>query len=385
MLKQNQIHNFNAGPSALTPDIRAKISTAIESIDGGPGILELSHRSKTFDQIIEQAKQHIECLYELPSTHEVLFLQGGASLQFAMLPYNLGTRGGFVTTGEWSRRAFAEACLLQTNEAQAPLEIHSEEAQGFCAVPKKVQIDLAINKHHDSDSVSKLDYLHVTSNNTIFGTQYNELPILVNQADEAQINPGFVIDASSDLFSKKVDWSKVDLLYGGAQKNAGPAGVTIVIGRRSILRSVPQHPFCPKILAYQTHAEKGSLYHTPNTLGIYAVGAVAEWLCLEGGLDMIAERSHTRAQKIYDIIDHYSLYEGHAQKDSRSLMNLTFRTTIPEAEQDLLVQAQELNIYGLKGHRSVGGLRASLYNAVADESIDILADLLTKTAQKFGA
>ena len=378
MFNQTQIHNFNAGPSALAPSVRTELSQAIHSIGGGPGILELSHRSQAFDRIIDDARHQISRLYEVPDSHEVLFFQSGASLQFAMVPYNLGTFGGYVTTGEWSRRALAEAHLIKIREQEAPVELYSEEANGFCAVPSQIKMT-------NYSTSPQLNYIHLTSNNTIYGTQYHKLPSLLGLNGRELPHDGFVIDASSDLFSKKIDWSKVSILYGGAQKNAGPSGVTLVIARKEISRSAARHPFCPKILAYRTHAEKGSLYHTPNTLGIFAIGAVARWLNQQGGLTFIAEKSLKRAQLIYQIIDDSDLYQGHADSASRSLMNLTFRTTIKEAESDLLEQAKLLNIYGLKGHRSVGGLRASLYNAVSDNSIKVLADLLSKTAKKFGA
>lgn len=379
MLNKTRIHNFNAGPSALPPNVRREILKAIDSIEAGPGILELSHRSQAFDTIITEARKQIELLYEVPDSHEVLFLQGGASLQFAMVPYNLGTKGAYLTTGEWSRRALAEANLLKLNMQEAPIELHSEEKRGFCAVPHHIDMS-----DHSSD-LADLSYIHLTSNNTIYGTQYSKLPTLLKKDGQTLSCNNFVIDASSDLFSRKVDWSKVGLLYGGAQKNAGPSGVTLVIARKEILRSEAIHPFCPKILAYRTHAEKDSLYHTPNTLGIFAVGAVASWLNQQGGLSFIADRTVERANIIYEIIDRSELYQGHANQSSRSLMNITFRTNVKVAEEYLLEQAKELNIYGLKGHRSVGGLRASLYNAVSDESIEVLADLLDKTARKFGA
>ena len=376
---KNEFDNFNAGPSALPPQVRRSIQHAIDEVEGGVGILEMSHRSPQFSRIIEGAKERIRSLYQLPDTHDVLFLQGGASLQFAMIPFNLGSHGGFLTTGEWSKRAFAEAERLAVDGQKLPVELWSDEQGGFTKTPHRVKF---------TEQASELSYLHLTSNNTIYGTQYRELPRIdpadpesSDQVSSTSIGNRLVIDASSDLFSRRLDWSRILLLYAGAQKNAGPAGVTIVIGRREVLHASSVHPYCPKILSYRTHTEKGSLYHTPNTLGIYAVGEVARWVEQQGGLDAIEQRATQRANEVYRVIDHYpDVFEGHATKSARSIMNITFKARRPEIEQTFLARASELNMIGLKGHRSVGGLRASLYNAVSDESVQRLIQLIEEVA-----
>jgi phosphoserine aminotransferase len=371
MFHQSKVHNFNAGPSTLPREVRRNIVEAIESLNGGPGILELSHRSSTFFEIVEQAKAEISLLYQLPDTHDVLFLQGGASLQFAMIPYNLGTRGGFITTGEWSKRAFAEAKRLVSKSDEQPIELHSEASRGFRTIPQRVSL---------LTSGQPLQYIHLTSNNTIFGTQYLTLPEFEHTP---KIRPPLVVDASSDLFSRAVDWSRVDLLYGGAQKNAGPAGVTVVIGRKNLLRRPAVQALCPKILEYRTHAEKNSLYHTPNTLGIFGVGEVAKWVNQRGGVSAMNERAMTRAAQLYQIIDESKAYIGHADTCARSQMNITFRGRSPDIEARLLAKATQLNMFGLKGHRNVGGLRASLYNAIPEESVLHLYSLLKEIDQEF--
>ena len=370
MDSRDLLHNYNAGPSALPSEVKVKVVEAIEGIDGGPGILELSHRSASFDRVIDGAREVIRRLYRLPETHEVLFLQGGASLQFAMIALNLGTRGGFLTTGEWSRRALAEARKVAEDKADKPVELYSCEPL-FTDVPTQL-------RPQDRDGQA-LDYIHLTSNNTIYGTQYKALP---QRADGKESLPPFIVDASSDIFSREIDWSKVDLLYAGAQKNAGPSGVTIVIGRRELLRSPPRSARCPKILSYQTHAEKGSLYHTPNTLGIFAVAEVGRWVEARGGIEVMQRRSNERSQKLYQIIDKHEVYRGHASAEARSKMNVTFTVAEPRIESKLLQRASELNMWGLKGHRSVGGLRASLYNAVSDTSVELLCRLLENIARE---
>ena len=352
--------------------MRESIKRAIDGLEGGPGILEMSHRSSQFDQVINEASAAIRRVYELPETHEILFLQGGASLQFAMIPFNLGTHGGYLTTGEWSERALEEAKGLVHDTKAQPLELTSA-APHFDHTPRHIP--------QMGREVLSLDYLHLTSNNTIYGTQYHELPLIEGLSREER-TPGFVVDASSDIFSRPIDWSRVDLLYAGAQKNAGPSGVSLVIAHKEITRRPPKHPFCPKILAYQTHAEKGSLYHTPNTLGVYAVGEVAKWVESMGGVKLMSERAQKRSNRIYDLIDRYDLYRGHAHHGSRSMMNITFHVTDPKAESRLLELASQRSMWGLRGHRSVGGLRASLYNAVPDVSIDRLCELLEEVGEE---
>ena len=373
-VREDQFDNFNPGPAALPSDVITAVQVALKGIEGGPGILELSHRSPAFDSIIQRARAQITRLYQLPDTHEILFLQGGASLQFAMLGLNRGVRGGFITTGEWSRRALAEAKVLSEPLTEGPVELWSSEAEGFREVPQS-PILLSADE-------SELDYIHVTSNNTIYGTQYRSFPVVrrpseAAPAERCTADIPLIIDASSDIFSRPLDWSRVGLLYAGAQKNAGPSGVTLVIGRKDWLYADPVIEYCPKILRYRTHAEKSSLYHTPNTLGIFTVGEVAKWVTERGGIEAMQSRSERRAHDLYQVIDAYpDVFRGHAATSARSQMNITFRGTSEEIEQTLLTKAQEAQMIGLKGHRSVGGLRASLYNAVSDESASRLVNLV---------
>ena len=365
-------HNFNAGPSALPFAVKESIHKAIDEIAGGPGILELSHRSRDFEYIIEGARESIKNLYQLPDSHEVLFLQGGASLQFAMIPLNLGSNVGFVTTGVWSERAFAEAQRLTYSQETCPVEI-STASPSFDRVFREIT--------DPKGQVFDRDYIHITSNNTIYGTQYSALPTASMEGDTRALS-NLVIDASSDIFSRPIDWSRVALLYAGAQKNAGPSGVTIVIVRKEISRAAPRHPLCPKIMAYSTHAEKKSLYHTPNTLGVFAVGEVAKWVESLGGIEVMKQRSEKRSQRLYDLIDRYEVYQGHAQQASRSMMNITFRVNDVLLEAEFLKRAKARSMWGLKGHRSVGGLRASMYNAVQDHSVDRLCELLEEIGEE---
>ena len=373
-MREDQFDNFNPGPAALPSDVITAVQVALKGIEGGPGILELSHRSSAFDGVIQRARTQITHLYQLPDTHEILFLQGGASLQFAMLGLNRGVHGGFVTTGEWSRRALAEANVLSSTQPEMPVELWSSEAGGFREVP---QSPLSLNAEE-----SDLDYIHITSNNTIYGTQYRSLPS-IHRSNGLADTP-LIIDASSDIFSRPLDWSRIGLLYAGAQKNAGPSGVTLVIGRKDWLRADPVVEHCPKILRYRTHAEKNSLYHTPNTLGIFTIGEVAKWVTERGGVEAMQSRSEKRAHSLYHVIDNYpDVFKGHAAVPARSLMNITFRGMSEEIEQTLLGRAQEARMIGLKGHRSVGGLRASLYNAVSDESVDRLVRLVDTVGRQY--
>ena len=377
-MSEDHIDNFNPGPAALPPEVITAIQDALIGIEGGPGILELSHRSAAFDNIIQRARTQISDLYHLPDSHEVLFLQGGASLQFAMLAMNLGVRGGFITTGEWSRRALAEARTLSSARDESPVELWSGEAEAFREIPRS---PISLNPVD-----SMLDYIHMTSNNTIYGTQYHDLPeiTVLSEGNAQAVDTPLIIDASSDIFSRPLDWSRIGLLYAGAQKNAGPSGVTLVIGRKDWLRADPIFDHCPKILRYRTHAEKGSLYHTPNTLGIFAVGEVAKWVAQRGGVEAMQSRSQKRAQDLYQVIDAYpDVYQGHADVSARSLMNITFRGTRNEIEQTLLSRAQDAHMVGLKGHRSVGGLRASLYNAVSDKSVSRLVNLVDDVGRQY--
>ena len=346
--------NFNAGPTALPLEVLQRVQKDLVDFGGmGASLLEMSHRGAAFGEVIERAKASIADLYGLPDTHEVMFLQGGASLQFAMVPLNLGVGGTYLDTGTWSQRAIAEA-----NTVGHARVLWSDVENGFRRVPEL----------HELSGVDPASpYLHLTTNNTIYGTQYHYRP---------EVGLPLIADMSSDFISRPVDISAYDLVYAGAQKNAGPSGVVIVIGRKDLVRTFRGEETVPKILRYQTHAEKGSMYHTPNTFGVWVVGLVAEWVAARGGLTAMAAQNEAKAMALYQTIDEHPLLEGHADPASRSRMNVTFRARTPEHETRLLARAAARGVMGLKGHRSVGGLRASIYNAVPRASVDALIELI---------
>ncbi|MEZ4434813.1 MAG: 3-phosphoserine/phosphohydroxythreonine transaminase [bacterium] len=347
-------HNFNAGPAALPLSVLQTVQHNLLDHEGlGLSILEMSHRTPPFEAIAAQAAATIGQLLGMPDTHEVLFLQGGASLQFAMVPMNLGEGGAYVDTGTWSSKAYAEARTLGRAH-----QIWTDEKNGYRRVPGP---DEALDVPGDAP------YLHYTTNNTIYGTQYHHLP---------RTDARLVADLSSDFLSRPVDVARHALLYAGAQKNAGPAGVTVVIGHKDVTRGFAGRSDVPKILRYKTQAENDSMYNTPNTFGIYVTGLVAEWVRKEGGLTAMAELAEQKAKLLYDLIDDHPLYRGHAESHSRSRMNVTFRMQDETQEKALLKAAEARGIIGLKGHRSVGGLRASIYNAVPLQSVEALAALM---------
>lgn len=347
-------HNFNAGPAALPLSVLETVQSNLLDHEGlGLSLLEMSHRTPPFEAIIARAAETIGALYGMPDTHEVLFLQGGASMQFAMVPYNLGDGGAYVDTGTWSTKAFTEALNIG-----AAHQIWTGKPGGYRAVPGAGEA---------LDVPAGAPYLHYTSNNTIYGTQYHHRP-----AADARL----VCDMSSDFLSRPIDIAAYDVIYAGAQKNAGPAGVTIVIVHRDKSRQFGGLSSAPRILRYKTQADKDSMFNTPNTFGIYMVGLVAEWVRDNGGLDAMAKRAAAKAERLYAFIDEHPRYTGHAEPGSRSHMNVTFRSESPEQDKAIVAAAAEAGIIGIKGHRSVGGLRASIYNAVSMTSVDALIDFL---------
>ena len=348
-------HNFNAGPAALPFSVLKTVHSELLDFEGaGLSLMEMSHRSHEFDQVIEGAKAALTALYDIPDTHEVMFMQGGASLQFAMIPLNLGAGGAYINTGTWSTRAVAEAKTIGMAH-----EIWSGKDGGFRRIP--TADDLVVP--------AGATYLHYTSNNTIYGTQFQTRPTS---------NLPLICDMSSDFISRPVDVSAYDLIYAGAQKNAGPSGVTIVIIKKSISRVFSGDPKTPKIMRYVTQAEKGSMYNTPNTFGIWIIKLVAEWVLSKGGLGAIHTENQEKAQMLYDVIDAHPRCTGHGERAGRSLMNVTFRMDSEEREKAFLALCTEQNMIGLKGHRSVGGLRASIYNAVPKESAAKLCQALSE-------
>ncbi len=356
-----RVYNFGAGPSALPLEVLQEAQKELLDFKGaGLSIMEASHRSKLYEAEHNGAIENIRKLYEVPNDYDILLLQGGASLQFAMVPLNLslGNKVQYVNTGSWSTKAIKEANIQNLN-----VEIvASSKESGFDRIPQNINF---------SDDA---DYAYITSNNTIYGTQYKEFPLT---------KAPLVVDASSDLFSYPIDWSRVDLLFAGAQKNAGPSGVTIVIIKKDLLNRVGEG--VPTILRYKTHADNNSLFNTPPTFGIYLLGLVMKWIDKQGGIKEIQKRNEQKAKLLYDAIDSSDgFYVGHAKKDSRSLMNVSFNIKDKDANLEaLLIKEAEANdMIGLKGHRSIGGLRASIYNAMSIDGVQALVDLMQDFANR---
>lgn len=336
-------YNFNAGPSALPLEVLKKAQEELVDFQNtGMSLMELSHRSKEYDAVHAEAEQLLRELMDIPENYEVLFLQGGASLQFAMIPMNFlgkGQVGNYVLTGSWSEKALKEGKLLGKTFIGA-----SAKEGNYRSIPAASEI-----KTNENDA-----YLHITSNNTIYGTQWKDYP---------KLNCDLIADMSSDILSRPVDVSQFAMIYAGAQKNLGPSGVTVAIVRKDLLERTPEH--VPTMLRYDTHAKSNSLYNTPPTFGIYMLRNVLQWLKAQGGATEIAKRNEEKAQVIYDAIDNSGgFYSGHAEKEARSLMNITFTLPTEELTKEFLATAKAKGFVGLGGHRSIGGCRASTYNAV---------------------
>ena len=364
MSTTKRAYNFNAGPSALPLSALQKAQAELLDFQGaGMSILEMSHRGKEYEAVHNQAIALLRELMSIPEDYEVLFLQGGASLQFAMIPMNFlpaGKRAAYVTTGAWSEKALAEAKKLgDAYEAASTKETN----HNFIPAPG------------DWKTAADDAYVHITSNNTIFGTQWKTFPDTGNVP--------LIADMSSDILSRPFDVSKFSLIYAGAQKNLGPAGVTLVIVKKSFLATA--NPALPTMLRYGTFAKENSLYNTPPTFGIYLMDLVLAWVKEQGGLAAITRRNEEKAALIYDVIDaSHGFYKGHAQPAARSLMNITFRLANEELEKKFLAEAKQAGFVGLAGHRSVGGCRASAYNAVPLEACQALKDLMVKFQRENG-
>ena len=353
--------NFNAGPSALPLEVLQKAQAELVDFQGtGMSVMELSHRSATFEAVHNEAIARLRKLFEIPENYEVLFLQGGASLQFTMIPMNFlqeGQKASYIQTGAWSEKAFKEAKFFGT-----PVEAASTKENNYKNIPAISDISI------DPEAA----YVHLTSNNTIFGTQWKTFPTTGDIP--------LIADMSSDILSKKVDVSNFAMIYAGAQKNLGPSGVTVVIARKDLLETANTN--IPTMLQYATHVKNNSLYNTPPTFGIYMLGEVLKWVEEQGGLDVIEKCNEEKAKYIYDAIDNSNgFYYGHATEDSRSLMNITFRVADEALEKKFLAETKEAGFVGLNGHRSVGGCRASAYNAVPVEACLALADFMVKFQQ----
>lgn len=355
-------YNFNAGPSALPLEVLERAQQQLVNFrDSGMSIMEMSHRSAIFDEVHNEAIALLKKLYAIPENYEVLFLQGGASLQFTMIPMNFlqaDQKASYVLSGSWAEKAFKEAKLFGT-----PVEAASTKENQYRSIPALANI------HFNEEDA----YVHITSNNTIYGTQWKEYPVTGNVP--------LVADMSSDILSKPIDISKFGLIYAGAQKNLGPSGVTVVIIRKDLLEK--ENKNIPTMLKYTTHADSNSLYNTPPTFGIYMLGEVLKWVESKGGVAEIAKHNEVKAKVIYDAIDNSNgFYKGHATPESRSLMNITFRVADEELEKQFLAEAKAAGFIGLNGHRSVGGCRASTYNAVPLEACEALRDFMVAFQQK---
>ena len=350
-----RIYNFSAGPAVLPLPVLEQAQRDLVALPGvGMSVLEISHRSKVFDEIIQGAEADMRKLAGIPDNYQILFLQGGASLQFSMVPMNLLPAGGkadYIVTGSWSKKAVKEAQRIGTVNIAA-----TTEGENFTRTPRQDELKL------DPDAA----YVHMTTNETIHGVEYNYDP------DTGDVP--LVTDASSDIFSVPMNVGMYAMIYAGAQKNLAPAGVTLVIMREDMLGRSPAG--LHTMLDYNTHAKEKSLYNTPPVFAIYVMRLVLAWLLEQGGLEAVGRRNEEKAQLLYDAIDATEFYRAHAAKDSRSLMNVTFRLPSEELEKQFVAEATKAGLNGLKGHRSVGGIRASIYNAFPREGVGALVSFM---------
>ncbi len=358
----HRVHNFNPGPAALPLPVLEQVQAEMLDFRGtGMSILEISHRSKAFEEVLGDAITRLKRLLRINDEFHVLFIQGGASLQFAMVPMNLalpGKKVSYIDTGYWSSRAIKEARQLG-KAVEIPA---SSQDKDYTYIPTGFSLD------------PDTSYLHITSNNTIKGTQWKEFP---------KAEAPLVSDMSSDFLSRPFDVRPFGLIYAGAQKNLGPAGCAVVLIRQDMLSRVPKD--LPTMLKYTTYTENNSLYNTPPCFVIYVIDLMLKWLEETiGGLENMARINEEKARMIYDVIDRTGFFRGTAQKESRSLMNITFRLASEDLEKKFLDEAKKNGLEGLKGHRSVGGCRASIYNAVSLESVRALVSFMEDFEKRFG-
>lgn len=355
----SKVHNFSAGPGILPAEVLKQAAEACINFDGlNLSLLEISHRSKNFEKVMDEARALVKQLFEVGDEYEVLYLGGGASMQFAMVPYNLMRTDGYaayVNTGVWASKAIKEAKLI--GDAKV---IASSEDKNFNYIPKGYEIP------------KDADYLHITSNNTIFGTQIKEFP-------KSPIP--VVCDMSSDIFSKKVDAKQFDLIYAGAQKNMGPAGSTMIMVKKSALGKTGRKML--SMLDYQVHIKGGSMYNTPPVFPIYVTLLTMQWLKKNGGISWIEKVNQQKSDALYNEIDRNSLFYGTTAVEDRSQMNVCFLMKKPELEPEFDKFWKDAGISGIRGHRDVGGYRASLYNALPLESVNVLVDVMKAFEQKF--
>jgi len=358
-----RIFNFSAGPAVLPVPVLEEAQRDMLSLPGvGMSVMEISHRSKTFDEIINRTEASLRDLLKIPSNYHILFLQGGASLQFSMVPMNFLPADGsadYILTGSWGKKALKEAKKVGAVNVAATMA-----DGGFTRVPSRDEISL--NPH--------AAYVHITSNETIEGVQWKREP---NVGDVP-----LVVDSSSDILSRELDVNKYALIYAGAQKNMGPSGVTLVILRDDLLQRIPEN--LATMLDYGIHVQNKSLYNTPNTWGIYIMDLVCKWLQDQGGLAGMEKLNDEKAQLLYDAIDATDFYRGHADVDCRSTMNVTWRLPAEELEKKFVSEATSQGLDGLKGHRSVGGIRASIYNAFPRAGVEALVSFMKDFERRNG-
>lgn len=354
-----RVFNFNPGPATLPFSVIQNASQAVLEYDNqGMSLIEMSHRSKQYEKINAEAEADMKAIMGLDDNYRVLFMGGGASLQFSMIPMNFLTEGktaDYINTGEWATRAIKEAKKIGNINVVA-----SSEDRKFAYIPKNVSF------------TKDAAYAHITTNNTIYGTQWQYIP----EVGDVPL----VADMSSDILSKRIDFKKFSLIYAGAQKNLGPSGVTVAVIKKDLLNGIPEN--LPITLNYKTHEKNNSLYNTPPVFPVYVVGQVLKWILEQGGLEAIEKVNRAKADLLYGTLDSLNdFYSPNVDKDSRSWMNITFRLKNEELEAKFISEAKENDLIGLKGHRSAGGIRASTYNALPLEGVERLVDFMKKFKQ----
>lgn len=357
MSNYNRVYNFSAGPSVLPVEVLEQVQKDLLNYEGsGQSVMEMSHRSKEYQKIIDDAEANLRELMNIPDNYKVLFVQGGGTLQFSMVPLNLlrnSKKADYVLTGTWAKKAYKEAVKFGDIKV-----IASSEDDKFTWVPKIKQADIR----------EDADYVYITTNNTIYGTKYNYVP------ETADIP--LVADMSSNILSEEVDVTKFGMIWAGAQKNVGPAGVTIVIIREDLIGHADAN--IPTYLDYKIHADNGSMYNTPPCFSIYVAGEVFKYLKSIGGIKEMERRNKEKAALLYDYIDESKLFSCPVAKEDRSLMNVVFVTGDAELDKKFIAQAKENGMVNLAGHRSIGGMRASIYNAMPKEGVIALIDFMKK-------
>ena len=353
----SRVYNFSAGPAVLPESVLKSAAEEMLDYKGcGMSVMEMSHRSKAFEEIIKTAESDLRELMHIPDNYKVLFLQGGASQQFAMIPMNLMKNkvADYIVTGQWAKKAYQEAAKYgKVNK------IASSEDKTFSYIPDCSDLPISPDA----------DYVYICENNTIYGTKYKTLPNTKGKI--------LVSDVSSCFLSEPMDIEKYGIVYGGVQKNVGPAGLVIAIIREDLITE-DVLPGTPTMLTYKTHADANSLYNTPNCYGIYICGKVFKWLKKQGGLEAMKERNEKKAKVLYDYLDSSKLFKGTVEPASRSLMNVPFVTGDKELDAKFVKEAKAAGLENLKGHRSVGGMRASIYNAMPEEGVQALVDFMKK-------